>query len=115
MKFITDTSPIPGLQDIYQANTNRLPQFKNLSDILSGLLNIAFYAAVFAAFYFLVWGALAYIMAQGQKEDLAKARARITWALVGLMVILLAYFIARFVAEILGPNITGGIKGGVPF
>lgn len=85
------------------------PSFTNLASVLSGLLNIAFYVAVFLAFYFLVWGAFAYIMAQGKKEDLAKAKARLTWAIIGLIVVLLAYFLAKFASEIFPA------KGGLPF
>src|SRR3989338_5535831 len=70
--------------------------FVNLASILSPLLNIVFYLAAFFAFYWLVWGAFQYILAQGKKEELAKAKARITWALVGLIVIFLAYIIAKF-------------------
>lgn len=86
------------------------PDFKDLGSFITPLLNIIFYAAVFLAFFWLAWGAFAYIMAQGKKEDLAKAKARITWALIGLFLILLAFFIAKFVSEIFGPNI-----GGLPF
>lgn len=81
--------------------------FVNLGSLISPLLNIAFYAAIFITFYYLIWGAFAYIAAQGNKENLAKARARITWALVGLIVVLLAYFIAQFAGEILKPK--GGL------
>lgn len=91
-------------------NSNPAFNFHTLSDILSGLLNIIFYAAVFIAFYFLIWGTFSYIMAQGQKENLAKARARITWALIGLFIILLAFSVARFASEILRPT-----AGGLPF
>ncbi|MBU1000629.1 hypothetical protein KKE78_04520 [Patescibacteria group bacterium] len=111
MKLIAAT--IPGLQDIYSENTSRLPQFIKLNDVLSGLLNIVFYIAVFITFYFLVWGAFAYIIAQGKKEDLAKARERITWSLIGLIIILLSFAIIKFVAEILQTKIN--IKGGLPF
>lgn len=83
--------------------------FVDLASLLSPVLNIIFYIAVFLTFYYLVWGALSYIMAQGQKENLAKARSRITWALVGLMVTLLSYFIAKYAAEIFKPT------GVVPF
>ncbi len=83
--------------------------FVDLASLLSPLLNIAFYVAVFTAFFFLVLGAFAYITAQGKKEELAKARDRITWAIVGLIIVLLAYFIARYAAEILKPS------GGLPF
>lgn len=80
-----------------------------LGIFLTDILNIIFYIAVFLAFYWLVWGTFAYIMARGNKEDLAKARARITWALIGLMVVLLSYSIAKYGSEIFRP------KGGLPF
>lgn len=106
---VAEKNKIPGLSDnIFKANP--VPRFKNLGDFLSGILNIVFYVAIFLAFYFLVWGALSYIMAQGQKENLAKARARITWAIMGLIVTLLAFFIAKYVSEILQPT-----TGGLPF
>jgi len=89
---------------------NPVPQFKTLGDFISGLLNIAFFIAVFLAFYYLVWGAFQYMMAGGNKEDLAKARARITWALIGLVVVILAYLIATYAAEIFPPG-----RGGLPF
>lgn len=84
-------------------------EFVNLASFLSGLLNITFYLATFLAFYWLVWASFQYMMAKGNKEELAKARAKITWALIGLMVIFLAYFIAKFTGEIFLPT------GGRPF
>lgn len=101
---------IPDLQKIFTANPVA-SKFTKLGDVISGLLNIVFYVAVFVAFYYLIWGAFNYIMAQGKKEDLAKARDKITWALIGLVVVLLAYFIAKFVTELLKNN----TQGGVPF
>ena len=103
---------IPGfdkIYDFYKSSPNQPGKFDSLGNLLSGLLNIIFYIAVFLTFYYLVWGALSYIMAQGQKENLSKARSRITWALVGLMVTLLSFSIAKFAAEIFQPT------GGVPF
>lgn len=93
-------SPVPGLK----------PDFTDLASLLSPLLNIAFYIATFLTFYFLVWGAFHYLMAQGKKEELQKATARITWALIGLAVILMAYLIAKFASEIFPPT-----AGGLPF
>lgn len=93
-------SPPPGLKG----------DFVDLASLLTPLLNIVFYIAVFLAFYYLVWGALSYIMAQGKKENLAKARARITWAIIGLMITLLAFSIAKYASEIFKPT-----TGGVPF
>ncbi|MBI2338243.1 hypothetical protein HYU95_03615 [Candidatus Daviesbacteria bacterium] len=99
---------IPELQKLF--DNRPAPQFKTLGDVLSGLLNIVFYLALFLAFFYLIWGAFAYILSQGGKEELAKARARLTWAIIGLIITLLAFFIAKFVSEILPPG-----KGGLPF
>ena len=46
---------------------------------------------------------------QKKKEELAKARQRISWALVGLVIVFLAYFIAKYAGEIFPA------KGGSPF
>lgn len=92
----------PGL--IFSGNT------ANLGAVLTSLLSIVFYLAAFLAFYWLIWGAYQYILARGEKENLAKARAKITWALVGLLVVFMAYFIARFAAEVFTPG-----TGGTPF
>ncbi len=123
MKLIAQT--IPGLRELFNCNpvnnqgcSNPIPRdanatsFKNLTDFLSPLINIIFYIAVFIAFYFLIWGAFAYLMSQGKKENLALARARITYALVGLVVVFLAFFVATFASEIFPP--TPG-HGGLPF
>jgi len=106
---------IPGLKDIYDFYTDRTNpyqpnKFDTLGDVLSGLLVVLFYVAIFIAFYFLVWGALSYIFAMGQKENLAKARARITWAIIGLVVTILAFAVAKFASEIFKPT-----TGGLPF
>jgi TRAP-type C4-dicarboxylate transport system permease small subunit len=82
-----------------------------LADVLSGLLNIAIYLAIFMTFFWLVWGAFQYILASGKKEELAKARSRITWALIGLMVVITAYLITTYAAEIFPPV----NKGDLPF
>ena len=97
--------PIPGQGSLK-------PEFKDIGSLISSFLNIVFYIAIFLAFYWLVWGAFQYILAQGKKEELAKARARITWALVGLIIVLSAFLIAKFALEIFPP--TSG-KGGLPF
>ena len=52
------------------------PDIVDLASFITPLLNIVFYIAAFLAFYYLVWGVFQYIMAQGKKEDLAKARAK---------------------------------------
>ena len=82
---------IPGLNDIYKLNP--VPKFKNLGDFLTGLFDVVFYLAFFLAFFWIVWAAFQYILAGGDKTKLAEARKRIIFALVGLIVIALAFCI----------------------
>lgn len=96
-------SPIPSPEGLKS-------EFQDLASLLSPLINIALSIAVFLAFYYLVWGAFQYIISGGKKEDLAKARARISWALIGLIVTFAAFIIAKFASEIFPPT-----KGGLPF
>lgn len=100
---------LPGFSPLASPVPSLKPEFTDLASFLSPILNIVFFVAVFLAFFYLVWGAFSYILAQGQKENLAKARARLSWAIIGMIVVLLAFFIAKFVSEILKP------KGGLPF
>ena len=99
---------LPDLQKIYDAKPAK--DINSLGDLISVFLNIVFYAAGFLAFYYLVWGALSYIMAQGNKESLAKARNRIKWAIIGMLVTLMSFLIAKYAGEIFTPG-----RGGVPF
>ncbi len=89
------TSPIPTPAGLGSKGIS----FNNLGDFVNAMFNVVVYACIFLAFYYLIWGAYQYMLSDGKKEDLAKARARITWALIGLIVMLLAYFIARYATE----------------
>ncbi len=95
-------SPFPG-------KISGSANFTQLGNIISALLNIAFYLVMFITFYYLVWGAFQYITASGKKEELAKARARITWALIGLLVVMISFLVAKY-AGFIFPS-----KGGLPF
>ncbi|OGE17041.1 hypothetical protein A3F00_00485 [Candidatus Daviesbacteria bacterium RIFCSPHIGHO2_12_FULL_37_11] len=80
----------------------------NLGAVLTDLFSIVITLAFFLAFFWLVWGAFQYITAGGNKEGLAKARARITWAIIGLILITAAFLVAQFAQQIILP------RGGTP-
>ena len=86
----------------------RASEFKNLSDLVTIGYSVTFALAGFLAFLWFTSGAILYILAKGDKEQLGRARARMTWAMIGLFFIILAYFIANFAVHILNP------KGGTP-
>lgn len=99
MKYLTltlpgQTQPLPTPEGL---NSN----LNTAGGLISGLINIFFSIAIFMAFIYLIWGSFQYILASGKKEELAKARSRITWALVGLVVIFASYLIVKFATELL--------------
>lgn len=82
--------------------------FTNFGQFIGEILNVAFLIAVFLAFFWLVWAAFQYIAAGGDKQRLAQARSRITWTIVGLLLIAISFLVAQFVQQSIQP------KGGTP-
>lgn len=95
---------LPGVN----TSTKIFPLTTKLGGFISSLFEVVILIAVILSFFWLVWGAFHYLFAGGNKEELAKARGRITWAIVGLILVLVAFLIAQFTVQIFGP------KGGTP-
>lgn len=68
--------------------------------LVSGFLNIAFMAAGFLMLFWMAWGIFEYIFSGGEKEAAAKGRKRITWAIVGFLIIMLAFALSQFIRSI---------------
>ncbi len=118
MKLITQQ--IPGLPYLLNCNpvnqvgckssgqsiprVGNFSDFTSLSNFISGLLNIIFSVAAFLTFIWLVWAAFQYITAGGDKQKLSQARDRVTWAIVGLLLISLAFLVAQFAQQIIQPK-----------
>lgn len=98
------TKPVPNPEGFIAT------QFPDLASFVSQIFGVVIYVSIFLAFYYFIWGAFNYIMAQGQKEGIAKAKERIRWAVVGLIVILMSYTLAKFIATVFPPG-----SGGLPF
>lgn len=64
---------------------------------------ILFFAAAAVSFVIMfLWGAVQIILSQGDKEAIAKARGKITWAIIGIFLIALSYFIFEVLQDITG-------------
>ncbi len=80
------------------------PKDFTIGRLITDILPIVLYFAVFLALIMLLWASLRWIFSGGNKEAVAKARARITWAIVGLAITFIALFISNFVRDILAPR-----------
>lgn len=92
------TIPIPGV------GANSSVKDASIGGVLSPAFEIVFLIVSFLMFIWMVWGIFQYIFAGGNKEALAKARSRITWAIVGFCIVLLAFTIQRYAREIFPPQ-----------
>lgn len=70
--------------------------------ILNNVVIIFFSAAAVSFVIMFLWGAVQIILSQGDKEAIAKARGKITWAIIGVFLIALSYFIFEVLQDITG-------------
>lgn len=93
--------PLPVLAQVF-ANPLR---FSNVYDLLANVTKWILGLVGFVALLSLVWGGTLYIISFGDEAGLKKAKTIIIWSIVGLIVILLAFFIVQTVANILGVGV----------
>jgi hypothetical protein len=94
--------------DIVPANT--LGRVTDPLAIVRGVIQFILIIAFVAAFIMLLIGGIRWITAGGDEKGVASARNMITGALIGLVVVLVAYAMIRLVEVFFGFNIiTGGV------
>jgi len=62
-----------------------------VTKIFSNAITIMIIFAVFMCLIFLAWGGFLWTTSSGDKAKIAAARARLTWSIVGLVVVLTAF------------------------
>ncbi|MBI4037062.1 hypothetical protein HY385_01420 [Candidatus Daviesbacteria bacterium] len=80
------------------------PQLKDLGSIISSLANAVLWLSFFLMFFWIVWGVFQYLFASGNKENLDKARKRITYAIIGFIVIAIAFSVKEYLQTIMPPQ-----------
>lgn len=65
-------------------------------------IDLLFVFGAVSTLIFVVWGAIDYISSGDKKDGAAEARKKITYALIGLMLLGTSFFIVRFVGMIVG-------------
>lgn len=76
-----------------------------IAQLISNALAIIYIVAALAVLFMLVVGAFQWITSGGDKENVEKARKRITSALIGLAILALALFITIVVGQVLNINL----------
>lgn len=80
-----------------------------LTKIISNAVTILITIAVVAVLFMLIFGAFEWIISGGDKEKVANARNRITHALIGLVILGLAFVIVKVVGSIIGVDVMSNL------
>ena len=72
--------------------------------LLDNIIGLFFAAGAIAFVLMFVWGAIQMILSGGDKEAIAKARTKITWAIIGVVLMSLSYFIFQLLEALTGFN-----------
>lgn len=75
--------------------------------IVPAIFSVVFFLSILACLFLIVRAGLMFVLSEGNKENIVKARVALTQALVGLALILSVFLIFNLVQLILGVNIGG--------
>lgn len=85
----------------------------NLGQIVTAALPYVFFAAGAILLFMIISAGLTLMTAAGDQKAIAGAKARLTHALIGFVIVFLAYWIAELTGILLGiPDISGIFRGG---
>jgi len=74
----------------------------DLNNIVGNVISVLAPIGGFLALIFLIVGGFRYITAQGDPKASASARSTITWAILGLVFLILAWLILQFISGFTG-------------
>lgn len=81
--------------------------YKNITDFINAALRLAFIVALLIVLVMFVWGAIEWITSGGEKENIDKAKKRITNALIGLVILAVAFAIVSLAGSFVGIDLLG--------
>ena len=85
---------------------NGYASLTELETIFANILNVITVLAGFAVLLMLVIGAFRYMAAQGDPKAITAARSHMTYAVIGLFFIVVAWLVILFLDEFTGINLT---------
>lgn len=85
--------------------------FNNITDAIAGVMNLVFFFALLLVLIYLVWGGIQWITAGGDKAGLEAARGKITGAIVGIIIVAVAFAIYNVLLTFVGADSTVTITG----
>jgi len=84
----------------------KVPTLKCLEVVFARILTVAVSLAVLALFIMLIVGGFKYLTSGGDQKATASAQQTLTFAVVGLVLLVLAFLVFRLIEQFTGVNVT---------
>jgi len=68
-----------------------------LNNIIGVALDLAILSAIIVCLFMLIWGGFDWLVSEGDKQKVAKARQRLSMAIIGLVVVFLSFMIINII------------------
>lgn len=78
---------------------------QTVAKVIGNSLTILLIVATILTLFYLILGGIAWIQSGGDKQKVTQARARITYAIIGLIVALASFFIINVIGYFFGVNL----------
>ena len=88
-----------------QMNLGGRVSFTNIGTLLGNIIIAAMVIAGLMVFFYLIMGGIQYITSGGDKAQAEAARDRITYALIGLVIVVGSFAIVKLIEAFFGINI----------
>jgi TRAP-type C4-dicarboxylate transport system permease small subunit len=76
-----------------------------VAKVVGNVLTLLLVVTVVLTLFFLIWGGVQWIQSGGDKQKLAGARARLTYAIIGLVIALLSFFVVNVIGFVFKVNL----------
>jgi len=96
---------LPGYGVVQAPNDIPVGGEDTLEKILAVSITLIFVVAILVTLFMLMWAGIQWVTSEGDKQKLQNARNRITFTIIGLLVIIFSFFIVNFIGAYFGiPN-----------
>ena len=86
--------------NLYDENVNPLAKFGNIASLLNLFIPILIIGAALLLLIMLLYGGFTWITAGGTPENLAKAQKIMTFAIIGLVIVILSFLFVKLISII---------------
>lgn len=119
LSFLASSSAVLAQGQKVTENSQGFAPLTAIPALFANILGVVTILAAMAAFLMLIFGGFRYIIAQGDPKAIQAARGTLTWAVVGLVMIIVSWLLLLFLSQFLGlPFLTkfcfGVQSGGQP-